>query len=96
MASFLICLFSGDQAGQISQAGWLGVVPFTAVLVLPGRILAGQATLAQGLMATLITGGFALGLMLLGGKAYAMTAFYRGKPMNPAQLLRQMTKGKGA
>ena len=69
---------------------------FTAVLVLPGRILAGQATLAQGLMATLITGGFALGLMLLGGKAYAMTAFYRGKPMNPAQLLRQMTKGKGA
>lgn len=47
-------------------------------------------------MATLITGGFALGLMLLGGKAYAMTAFYRGKPMNPAQLLRQMTKGKGA
>ena len=96
VASFLICLFSGDQAGQISQAGWLGMVPFTAVLVLPGRILAGQATLAQGLMATLITGGFALGLMLLGGKAYTMTAFYRGKPMNPAQLLRQMTKGKGA
>ena len=96
VVSFLICLFTGDQAGQISQAGWLGFVPFTAVLVLPGRILAGQATLGQGALATLITAGSALGLMLLGGKAYAMTAFYRGRPMNPVQLLRQRTKGKRA
>lgn len=96
VASFLICLFSGDQAGQISQAGWLGVVPFTAVLVLPGRILAGQATLAQGLMATLITGGFALGLMLLGGQGLCHDGVLSGETHEPGPAFAAMTKGKGA
>jgi ABC-type Na+ efflux pump permease subunit len=42
VASFLICLLSGGGDGIISEAAWLGFVPFTAILVAPARLLLGQ------------------------------------------------------
>lgn len=89
--SFLACLSTGESAGMISEAPWLGYVPFTAVLAMPGRLLTGSAGIAQGLVSAAIIVVCALALTWAAGKAYAMTAFYRGKPISPAALLKSVS-----
>lgn len=89
--SFFACLFTGESAGMMSEAAWLGYVPFTAVLAMPGRLLTGSAGVAQGLASAAIVVLCALALTWAAGKAYAMTAFYRGKPMSPAALLKSVS-----
>lgn len=86
--SFFACLFTGESTGMMSGAAWLGYVPFTAVLAMPGRLLTGSAGIAQGLASAAIIVICALALIWAAGKMYAMTAFYRGKPMSPAALLK--------
>lgn len=86
--SFFACLFTGESAGMVSEAAWLGYVPFTAVLAMPGRLLTGGAGIAQGLASAVIIVVCALALAWAAGRVYAMTAFYRGKPMSPAALLK--------
>lgn len=92
VASFLVCLFTGEGGGQISQAPILNYIPFTAALVLPARLLMGTVSVAQGLLGASLTAVCAVALMLLSGKLYSMMAFYRGKPMNPIQLLSSLRK----
>ena len=90
--SFFACLFTGESAGMISDAAWMGYVPFTSVLVMPGRLLTGAAGIAEGLAATAISAVFAVVVCMFAGKAYAMMAFYRGKPVNPVRLLKDLKK----
>ena len=90
--SFFACIFSGESAGMISDAVWMGYVPFTAVLVMPGRLLTGSATIGQGIASIGISAAAAVALCLIAGKVYAMTAFYRGKPLNPVKLIRSFIK----
>jgi len=90
--SFFACLFSGDSPGMISDAGWMAYVPFTAVLVMPGRLLTGAAPVWQGLVSVGATAVLAVVLCACAGKAYAALAFYRGKPMNPVKLIGNMLK----
>lgn len=93
--SFFACLFTGESAGMMSEAAWLGYVPFTAVLAMPGRLLTGSAGVAQGLVSAAVIIVCALALTWAAGRAYALTAFYRGKPMNPVALLKSVSnRGK--
>lgn len=93
--SFFACLFTGESAGMMSEAAWLGYVPFTAVLAMPGRLLTGSAGVAQGLVSAAVIIVCALALTWVAGRAYALTAFYRGKPMNPVALLKSVSnRGK--
>ena len=92
MLSFFACLFTGESAGMISDAAWMAYVPFTSALVMPGRLLTGAATVAEGFVSVGISAVFAVAVCALAGKAYAMLAFYRGKPMNPIKFIRSLIK----
>lgn len=94
--SFFACLFGGGSAGMISDAAWMAYVPFTAVLVMPGRLLTGAATAGDGMISVIICCMFAVALCMLAGRAYALTAFYRGKPLNPVKMLRRMASRRGS
>jgi len=94
--SFFACLFGGESAGMISEAAWMAYVPFTAVLVMPGRLLTGAATVGDGFVSIIISCAFAVMLCMLAGRAYALTAFYRGKPLNPIKILRQLASRRGS
>jgi len=90
--SFFACLFTGDAPGMISDAVWIGYVPFTAVLVMPGRLLTGAAGVGQGLVSVGISAVAAVLLCAMAGKAYSAMAFYRGKPVKPLGLLKGLIK----
>ena len=90
--SFFACLFTGESAGMISDAEWMQYVPFTAVLVMPGRLLTGAASAADGMISAAISVVFAVITCILAGKAYTLTAFYRGIPMNPIKFIKSLKK----
>ncbi len=86
--SFLCVLFGGGGIENIiSGSSILDFIPFTAVLVVPSRILLGEISvfaacisLAMVLLATVL-------IVLLAGKVYRMMSFYRGKVPSVKQLL---------
>lgn len=90
--SFFACLFTGDSPGMISEAAYLGYVPFTAVLVMPGRMLSSSAIAAQGLASAAVIVLCALALTWTAGKAYTMTVFHRGRPVSPVSFVKSAIK----
>ena len=87
--SFFACIFSGESPGMISEAAWMAYVPFTAVLVMPGRILIGAATVGQGIISAALIAVCAVVMCMISGKAYTALAFYKGKPLNPMWLIKK-------
>lgn len=92
--SFLLCMFSGTSGGVISTARWMNFVPFTAILVVPGRLLTGAIAPVEAAISVGLTALFAFGLILLAGKTYTMTAFYRGEPMKPIKFITGIIRNK--
>lgn len=92
VASFFACMFTGENAGMVSQNPLLNYIPFTAILVAPSRVLLGEMSIAQGLISLGIVLGFALALALLAGKVYSMTAFYKGNPPTPVKMLKLLRR----
>ena len=93
--SFFACMFSGESAGMISDAEWMAYVPFTAVLVMPGRLITGAASVMQGVISVGISTVCAIALMMLAGKIYAAMAFYRGKPIASVKYIAELIRGIG-
>jgi ABC-type Na+ efflux pump permease subunit len=95
VASFFIAMYGGGSGGgMISKAEWLIYVPFTAVLVTPVRLIMGDIGLLQGLISLALT----LILMLLGvilaGKVYTLTTFWRGNPPKLSAVLKMIRSNK--
>jgi ABC-2 type transport system permease protein len=90
--SFLLCMFSGSQGGMVSADRWMNFVPFTAILVVPGRLMLGAISPVEAFASVLITAAFAFALILAAGKAYTFTAFYRGEPIKPIKFITSLTK----
>lgn len=90
--SFFVCLFSGENPGNVSDAQWMAYVPFTAVLIMPGRLLTGAAGVGQGLVSFGITAVCTVVICVIAGKAYSAMAFYRGKPISPVKLIQSFVK----
>ncbi|MGI6238116.1 MAG: ABC transporter permease [Christensenellales bacterium] len=93
IVSFFACIMTGDSAGMVSDAPILAYVPFTGILVSPGRVLLGEMTLAQSALSLGIIALTAVLLVLLAGKVYTMMAFYRGNPPTPARMLKMLRAG---
>ena len=93
--SFLCTLYAGgiSMAGDTAAAAWMDWVPFTAILVTPGRLLLGELSPVQGLISLLVVLAFSCLVLFLAGKVYRMMALYKGNPPTPAKLFR-MLRGK--
>ncbi|SCG94193.1 ABC-2 family transporter protein [uncultured Ruminococcus sp.] len=93
--SFLCTLYAGgiSMAGDTASAAWMDWVPFTAILVTPGRLLLGELSPVQGLISLLVVLAFSCLVLFLAGKVYRMMALYKGNPPTPAKLFR-MLRGK--
>lgn len=81
------------MAGDTAAAAWMDWVPFTAILVTPGRLLLGELSPVQGLISLLVVLAFSCLVLFLAGKVYRMMALYKGNPPTPAKLFR-MLRGK--
>lgn len=84
--SFLLCMLGGD-GGMLATDRWMNFVPFTAILAVPGRLITGAVTAAEALVSVGITAVCAFVLVIIAGKAYTLTAFYRGEAIKPVKFI---------
>ncbi len=91
---FAIIYGSGASGGMVSEAAWLNWVPFTAVMVAPGRVLLGQLSPlgAVGPLAVVLV--VSLVFTILAGKVYTLMAFWRGDPPKPGKVLAMLRGSK--
>ena len=93
--SFFLCIGSPsdseDTSGMLSNAPWLRYFPFTAVLIVPSKLLFGKLAAGQvaGTFLCMIAG--VILLIALSAALYKMLVLYRGTPPTPKKLL-QMAK----
>ncbi len=89
MASYFAVVFTGTpETGMVSDAAWSVFVPFTSILVQPGRLMMGQTPVWLGLVSLAIVLVTAFALTLLAGKTYTLCAFRKGDPVKPTQLVK--------
>ncbi|MBQ9079772.1 MAG: ABC transporter permease [Clostridia bacterium] len=95
VASFLLSLYAGStsEMGMISSASWLIYLPFTAILVTPGRALSGSITLLEGGISVALILLFAFIVMFIAGKIYSLMSFYRGNPPKLTSLPAMIKNG---
>lgn len=92
--SFCVVLYSGnlfDEAGG-GVPLWQDLVPFTALLVVPGQLLTGVLSLPVGLLSLAIlfvTTGI---LLYLAGRIYKMMALYKGEVPKLSQVFGMLLK----
>lgn len=95
IASFFAVIYTGaPESGMITDAAWSVWIPFVAIMVVPGRLMLGQISLAQGALSLGLVLLTALAITLLAGKVYALCAFYKGDPIKPTQLAKLFAKSK--
>ena len=70
----------GFSSGGFTNITWLNWIPFTAIMIVPSRVLMGEMSLwaAMGSFAVImLTTGL---VMMLAGKLYTMMSLYKGNP----------------
>ncbi len=92
VVSFLLCM--DTVSGAATGIDWLCYFPFTAVLVLPGKAIVGQAGALTCLSSLLILAASCVLMGILAGKIYRLTAFYRGNPLTPKKVIEMLKKSK--
>ena len=92
VASFLATLQSGTSVNTNTLLNW---IPFTSTLIMPGRLILGEASILAGLGALGITLLTALLIMLLAGRLYKMMALYRGNVPKPKQIFEMLKDSRG-
>ena len=90
IGSFLAALYSGGLGVMSPSSMWLNWVPFTAVMIVPGRVLLGQIPLwqAYGSLAVVLA-SFVL-VCLLAGKIYKNMALYKGQVPGFSTILKMI------
>ena len=84
--SFLATIY-GDSA-----SAWLDYIPFTSVLVTPGRLILGEISAVSGIISLMILLAVSVLFVLLAGKIYKMMSLYKGNPPTPSKLLKMLRK----
>ena len=85
--SFFCTLSTGAMTGDMSAGlSWLDLVPFTAVLVTPSRILLDMITLTEGLLSLAILLIVTFVFIWFAGKIYKMMSLYKGNLLKPAEI----------
>lgn len=91
IASFFATLYAGgvnaDVPWQASAISWQAWIPFTAILVMPTRMLLGMASLPQSLLSLGIVIAATVLLTLFAGKLYKMMSLYKGNPPGVKKIL---------
>lgn len=90
VASFLLTLSGGGLGTMTPSSASLNWMPFSAVLLVPSRVLLGQISVweAYGSLAVVLA-AFVL-IALFAGKVYQCMAMYKGKVPKAGELLRMM------
>ncbi|MBR2832567.1 MAG: ABC transporter permease [Oscillospiraceae bacterium] len=91
VVSFLCTLYSGFLSRGMPQGvRWIDIVPFTAILITPSRLLLGYIPLWAGALSLLIVILAAAVIMLLAGRIYKMMSFYKGNPPKLNDVLKML------
>lgn len=94
IVSFFCTLGSGFLSGETATGvTWMDIVPFTAILITPSRLLLGSLSPVMGLVSLLVVLIVSALIMLLSGRIYKLMSLYKGNPPKPKQLV-NMLKGK--
>lgn len=98
--SFFLCLgTSGSEenaGGMFSQSPWLRYCPFTAVLIVPGKLLVGRMSgLETAVSFFCMIAGVVL-LVALAAAIYKLLVLYRGTPPTPKKLLAMAKQNRPA
>ncbi len=84
--SFILCL-----TGIMNEGGtalWMDYVPFTAILIMPGKLLLAEATVTDGLISAAILAATCLVFTIVAGKIYRALVFYRGNLMKAKDVVK--------
>ena len=90
IGSFLVCLYSGGLGVMSPASAWLNWVPFTAVMVVPGRVLLGQIPLWQAYGSILVVLAAFVLISLLAGRVYKAMALYKGQVPGIGKIIKMM------
>ncbi len=89
--SFLCTLYAGGMsAGMSSSEAWLNWVPFTAIFVVPSRVLIGEMTVGGALLSLLAVMAVTFLLVWLAGKVYRLLILYKGKVPKLGDVLKML------
>lgn len=101
VVSLLLTMSSGMldnmSEGQLPESPlWLKLIPFTAILVMPGRlILGGESVFTTGLSIGVLMLTVIL-LMAAAAAIYKLLVLYRGELLKPKQILAMMKESRNA
>ena len=90
IGSFLLTLSGGGLGGMTASSRWLNWMPFSAVLVVPSRVLLGQITVWEAYGSLAVVLAAFLIIALFAGRVYRCMAMYKGKVPKLKELLRMM------
>lgn len=90
IGSFCVCLYSGGLGTMSPASAWLNWVPFTAVMIVPGRVLLGQIPLWQAYGSIVVVLAAFVLISLLAGKIYKSMALYKGQVPGIGKILKMM------
>ncbi|HAM69305.1 MAG TPA: hypothetical protein DCP68_06800 [Ruminococcus sp.] len=99
VASLLLAMSSGMldniSNGQLPDSPlWLKLIPFTAILVMPGRLVLGEeSALNAGLSIGVLVLSVIL-LMALAAAVYKLLVLYRGELLKPKQIIAMMKESR--
>ena len=95
--SFLATLYAGvmDEGSVAGMSNVIYYIPFTSILVVPGKLLVGDMPLAGAIVSLLITLLCTLIIIVFSGKLYSMTALYSGAPLTPKKAFMMLKSKKG-
>ena len=88
--SFFAVLYGGGLSGVFGETGLSPVmnwIPFTSIMILPSRLILGEASLLTGAGALVIVLAVAVLVMAAAGKLYRMLALYKGDLPTPKKLI---------
>ena len=89
--SFLCTLYAGGMGtGMSSSATWLNWIPFTAIFVVPSRMLIGEITLGSAMISFALVALMTFLLVLFAGRVYRMLILYKGRVPKFADVFKML------
>lgn len=93
VVSFLLTINLGGAnidgaGGMTSTEPWVEWFPFTAILIMPGKILLGEVGTLQTISLIGILLAAALLIIYAAGRIYKMTALYKGKTLKIGEVIK--------
>ncbi len=89
IASFFAVLFTGGD-NLITDLEIFNWIPFTAVLITPGRVLTGEVSVIEGLLSFALIMAFSVLVTYFAGRIYKMMSLYKGDPPKLNKVIEMM------